>query len=399
MAVQVSGRDVLAFRLRAHHLTDRADLTDLAEVVGRCAVQDSPPGSALLALHARVRDITADRLAEALDQQRTLVQTWSLRGAPFLLPTADAPVFTTGVLPPTEDALRHLLLGLGPALDDLGLTVTGMAGLVEAPLRRVLAGRRLTVDELGTALAAEVAPVLTAGQQDVWWQPGPWSPGQPVGEGVVHFCLRVLTLRGTVCFAPRDGRRSPFVLVDEWLGHPLPQVDPALARAELVRRYLRCYGPSTRAGFAGWLGVRPGDVAPWWDPVADQLVAVEQDGARGWLLATDLDALRGATMPTGVRLLPPRDPYTQVHDRRTLVDPGRHRAVWPAVGAPGVVLVDGEVLGTWRPRKRGRSLTLTVTPFGPGPLPERCLPALRTEAEQVAVLRGAARTDLVLDTP
>lgn len=47
----------------------------------------------------------------------------------------------------------------------------------------------------------------------------------------MHFCIRILTLQGVVCFAPRAGNKAPFVLVDEWLGHPIPDVDPAVARA------------------------------------------------------------------------------------------------------------------------------------------------------------------------
>ncbi|BCY12087.1 hypothetical protein [Actinoplanes sp. L3-i22] len=42
---------------------------------------------------------------------KSLLQSWSLRGSPFFFPAADAAVFTTGVLPPTEAATRRFLLG------------------------------------------------------------------------------------------------------------------------------------------------------------------------------------------------------------------------------------------------------------------------------------------------
>ena len=44
-----------------------------------------------------------------------------MRGSPFYFPTADAPVFTTGVLPPTEEATRRFILGAGQSVDRLGL--------------------------------------------------------------------------------------------------------------------------------------------------------------------------------------------------------------------------------------------------------------------------------------
>ncbi|MGF0118720.1 winged helix DNA-binding domain-containing protein [Promicromonospora sp. Marseille-Q5078] len=395
MTARASRAEVVRFRLAAHHLDGRGSESDLVDVAGRCGVQDSPPGSALLALHARVEGISTERLDGALGEDKSLLTTWAMRGAPFVVPTADAAVFTAGVLPPTEEATRRLLQGVGPSLDRLGLSLTEAVDLTSDEIRDVLGGRRLAVGELGAELSARVAPRLPRDRRGTWTEEGPYAAGQPLGEGVVHFCLRVLTLQGVVCFAPREGNQAPFVLVDEWLGHPLPDADPQAARAELLRRYLRCYGPSTRADFAAWLGVRAGDVGPWWEPIEDELAPVDV-GRRAWLLADDLDALGSTPAPTGVRLLPPRDPYTQLRDRETIVGMEHHREMWKSVGAPGTVLVDGEVAGTWRPRKSGTTLTLAVTTFDA--LPQRAEKELRREAEQLAPLRGAASVDVRLAT-
>ena len=394
MAGEVSRAQVVAFRLRAHRLSERAAADALLDVAGRCGIQDSPPGSAVLALHARVRDVTSEGLASALGERRTLLRTWSLRGAPYVVPTADAAVWTTGVLPPTEQATRHFLLGLGQAADQLRLSATELVELTAVHVGPVLGGRRLAIDELGAELARRILPELSGDARMYWEREGPYSPGQPLGEAVVHFCLRILALRGVVCFAERVGNKAPFVLVDEWLGHPIPAREPAAARAELVRRYLHRYGPSTRRQFAAWVGVSAGDAAAWWNLVADELIPVEFDG-RSWLLAEDLDALRSARTPTGVRLLPPHDPYTQLRDRATILDRELHRAVWRAVGDPGTVLADGEIVGTWRPRKSGRKLTLSVVSFRP--LSDRVADAVRAEAESVAVLRGATSVEVEFD--
>ncbi|MFE6735941.1 winged helix DNA-binding domain-containing protein [Microbacterium sp. NPDC057650] len=384
--------EIVAFRLGAHHLAERLGEGRLLQAAAACGVQNSPPGSALLALNARVQSVTPRSLDAAIDD-RSMLQTWAMRGAPFFFPTADAATFTAGVLPTTEAALRRFVLGVGPSADDLGLTVTQAVDRVDSHLDEVLAGRRLAIDELGAALAQRTASDLTPAQKEVWERGGPHAAGQPVGEAVAHFCLRILMLRGRICFAPRDGERAPFVLVEEWLGRPLPAVEPERARAELLRRYLHCYGPSTRADFAAWLGVRAGDVAPWWDLLTDELVEIDT-GRRTWMLAADVDTLRAASMPEGVRLLPPRDPYTQARDRGTLVDPAHQREVWKTVGDPGTLLVDGEIVGVWRPRKRGERLTLTVTPFSAPTQRTRML--LQNEAEQVALLRGATTVDIVL---
>jgi hypothetical protein len=394
VADRISKSDVIAFRLGAHQLTERLGEGGLLDAAGRCGIQNSPPGSALLALHARVRNLTQEQMTDAVAEEKSLLQTWCMRGAPFYFPASDAPVFTTGVLPPTEDAMRHLISGVEPALDKLDLSLTEAVELTSAEIGAVLSGRRLAINELGAELATRIARRLPKRRRDLWEEEGPYAPGQPLGEGVVHFCVRILTLRRVVCFAPRAGNTAPFVLVDEWLGRPIPDIDPNLARAELLRRYLRCYGPSARGDFAAWVGIRAGDTDPWWRLVEDELTRVDFGGT-SWILTDDLDALGSAPMPKGVRLLPPRDPYTQLRDRETIVDKKYHKEVWKTVGEPGTVLAGGEIAGIWRPRKSGRKLTITITTFGS--LPARDKKSLQDEAEQVAPLRGASSVDVKFD--
>lgn len=393
-AARVSTAEAVAFRLTAHHLTERLGEASLLKAAGACAVQNSPPGSALLALHARVEDVTADGIARAVGEEKRLLQTWCMRGAPFYFPTADATVFTTGALPATEAGRRHLILGVEQALDRLGLGLDEVIGLVKDELRAVLSGKRLAITELGAELAVQVAAKLPSAQRDAWHSEGPYAAGQPLGEAVTHFCIRVLTLRGLVCLAPRSANTAPFTLVDEWLGHPLPDIAPEVARAELLRRYLRCYGPSTPKDFAAWVGVAVGDTGPWWDTVVEELVPVEFAGRRAWLLTDDLDALRSPSVPSGVRLLPPRDPYTQARDRETLIAKPYHRELWKPLGDPGAVLADGDIVGAWRARKNGQRLTITVTAFAV--LTRQHQAQLADEAERVASLRAVslARLDI-----
>jgi len=160
--------------------------------------------------------------------------------------------------------------------------------------------------------------------------------------------------------------------------------------------YLGASGPSNPADFAACLGVGAGDADPWWSLVEEELTEVQVEaGGRRWLLTRDRDALSSPPHPTGVRLLPPRDPYTQLRDRSTIVDEQHHRAVWRAVGEPGALLVDGRVAGTWRARAKGRSTTLAVTTFGM--LSARDDERLREEAAQVAGLRGSAAVEVTVD--
>jgi hypothetical protein len=127
-----------------------------------------------------------------------------------------------------------------------------------------------------------------------------------------------------------------------------PRVDPVEAQLELARRFLRVAGPPTPEGFAWWAGIADTDARATWD-------------------ALDLPAAPPAGLAaepvTGVRLLPPGDPFLATADRELLVpDASRRRALWPPSTVwPGGLLVDGELAGTWR-RRQGR---VTVSPWSP----------------------------------
>ncbi|MGW5452766.1 winged helix DNA-binding domain-containing protein [Nocardia sp. NPDC003979] len=384
---------VIGFRLRSHHLLEREPFDTLLAVTGACAVQNSPPGSALLALAARVDGVTGARIDELVGQGKSLLQTWCLRGAPFFFPTADAATFTTGVVPPTEASRSHLVRGVEQALLTLDMGLDEIVDHTASVIRPVLSGRELAIGELGEQLADRVAGGLTTAQRRAWAAPGPYGSNQPLGQAVAHFCLRILTLRGIVCMAPRREGTAPFVLVEDWLGAPLPVTDPEVARADLLRRFLRCYGPSNRRDFAAWLGVAAGDVDPWWNTLGDELIPVDFAGRCAWIHVDDLDELRSPPTARAVRLLPPGDPFTQARDRDTLVDRLHRRSVWPAAGAPGTVLADGVIAGVWRPRKNRKNLTITVTSFRR--MSRRVREELRVEARLVAELRGA--TDVRVD--
>lgn len=61
----------------------------------------------------------------------------------------------------------------------------------------------------------------------------------------------------------------------------------------------------------------------------------------------------------------------------------------------GIVLADGEIAGTWRARKTGRNLTLTIKMFQS--LNADLGTQLRDEADQVAELGGASALKLEFD--
>jgi hypothetical protein len=358
---------------------------------GACALQDSPPGSAAITLHARVADIGPDLIHHAVED-RSLFHSWAMRGAPFFFPTADLAVFTTGVLPPDETARRRFVVGIEDALERLDMGLDEAVAHVRFRIDQVLMDRRLGITDLGAELAAAIAGDLPVETRRTWEAGGPYAPGQPWGEAVVHFCLRILALDQVVCFAHREGDTLPFVLVEQWLDDLPRPVDAAAARGAVARRYLHCYGPSTRAEMAAWLGVAARDAAPWWSAVEDELCEVRVDGRLRWLLAEDLDRLSAPPDVVGVRLLPPRDPLLQLRDRASLLPKELHRFVWRSAGEPGVILLDGRSVATWRARKKGTRLVVRVEPFAAVPGTTREL--VESEVASIASLRGCRSSEV-----
>lgn len=390
MSNSITREQILAFRLHSHNLAQRLPAGAFVEAAAVCGVQNSPPGSALLALHARVESVTDAALESAL-AQKTLVQVWSVRAAPLIVPTADAALFTAGLLPQDESELRFFIRGAGDHLDRFALTATELVERTAAALYAVLDGRELTKDELGVALSRQLEPSIPTNLRELWNSPDYWGR---TGESLVRFALNAVALTGAFCVVSHPGRAATFVRTDQWLGRPFTPMDAEQAAADLLRRYLRAYGPSTTHDFAQWAGIAPAQAQRTWQSVAAELTAVKYGSKTLWLPAADLPALAAGELPQGVRLLPPHDAYLAARDRSLLLPDKRlHAQVWRTAGSPGVVVYDGNMAATWRAQTKGGILHVSVLPFADLSHSQRA--AIETEFEAVAPLRGCRRIAVV----
>lgn len=388
------GREqALAFRLDSHYLSRRLPHGSLLQAAGACALQNTPPGSAELALHARVGGLAPGDIQRALEVDKTLLQAWSLRASPYIFPASDAATFMLGVLPRREDELRAYIPGVEPALEKIGISAVQAVELAAAEIAETLRGGALTKDELGILISQAITPHLTKNQEAAWRSPSWYAPGQSLGESVVRFVLPILALKGLCCHADRRGNKAYIMLTHQWLQQSLPGGDPDQARAGLARRYLHCYGPSTVEHFAEWAGISTGQAAHAWQLVDDEQVEVDLKGRRIRLLREDLPRLKSPPQPTGARLLPPHDQLLSMRDRETLVpDKMLQRKIWLRSGNPGVVLIDGKLTALWRPSKRGRQLGIIIHTFFS--LSQKFRSLIHTEAETLAPLRGCTEIEV-----
>jgi len=89
----ITREKVLAFRQRATYLHRRLPPGRLVEAAF-AGLQDSSPRSAVLALHARVTDVSPSAWKDP-----GFVQVWGPRGAVYVVPAQDVSVFTVGRFP------------------------------------------------------------------------------------------------------------------------------------------------------------------------------------------------------------------------------------------------------------------------------------------------------------
>jgi hypothetical protein len=142
-----------------------------------------------------------------------------------------------------------------------------------------------------------------------------------------------------------------------------PDLDPEDARLELGRRFVRWFGPTTKALLARWTGVSPNDAAATWKALEPQLVEVAlvgdaaPSGETRFVLETAVEALAGTEPVEGVRLIPFDDSLTKLDKELLVADRANRDMVFPPVGMsrgyiPGPVLVDGEIVGVWGRQQR-----------------------------------------------
>jgi len=250
------------------------------------------PRAALLSIHARVEGTKPSTWEDP-----SLVQLWGPRHHAYVIAAQDVAVFTLGRLPDGGGALR--------IAEDLA-----------SRLHRHLRGARMAHSDAGRAIEGH---------------PNRLRYAAPTGTVLIRW----------------DGARQPTI----WTV-PRPKVDPRDARLELARRYLHLFGPTTAEAFAEWAGISPQGGVAAFNALRRSLTPVRTPIGESWILASDEPTLRAASgRAASARLLPSGDTYflLQGRDRELLVPNALfRRALWTSRVWPGAVLVDGEIVGTWR---------------------------------------------------
>lgn len=253
----ISKEQVRQFRLRTHHLDRWYQKSDLQAVAGACGLQNSPPGTWEAALHNRIPDYTPQDMRLLLEEDKVLLQSWSLRGVPLVFPAEESGAFLRALIPERGEPWIYTQ-GIGLALDFLQMSFEELLPLLCQVVEGLDSKTIKSKTALDQTLAQWMLPLLPEDKRALWTEPSMYgSPDkQTVGGAAVSFLLRPCAFLGLVVFGRREGISPTFTSYRRWMGRGMEAAEPP-AR-ELVRKYLHCFGPACVGEFADWLGCSPG---------------------------------------------------------------------------------------------------------------------------------------------
>lgn len=318
----------------AHRVADAVAATRAMTVL-----HSTEPATPYLSLQARADGLTRDDVDRALYDDRTLVKQLAMRRTLF--------VFPRDLLPAAWGSASARVSAIEAKRVAKDVVAGGLADDGEAWLEaaRAAVTERLTGgDELSArGLRDEIA--LLAGTVHVG-AGTKWAADAPIAP-------RVLTQLGADGLIVRGHNASHWRVsqplwtsMSAWLGESPEPLDEAAGYAELVRRWLRTFGPGTETDIVWWLGSTKSAVRRALADVGAVTVSLDS-GDTGWLLGDDVEP-EPAVEPWAA-LLPALDPTLMGWKQRDFyLDPGHTPHLFDTNGNGGTTAWwGGRVVGCW----------------------------------------------------
>lgn len=330
---------------RRHALLPETRVRTLAEAAGAMtALHGTDNTSVYLQAQARLRESSITSIGCELYDEPTVLRMLAMRRTLFVVPLAEVAtlhhaasidiaakerannirIFEAGGVGPDTGALFRELEAIGlEAIRTLGEATTAELARLDPRLGQRITIAQGKVYEGSISVAQRVFLLLAAD--------GRIGRGRPRG-----------TWKGT------QVRWSP---IERWLPDGIPSMERDAARARLVGRWLRTFGPGTREDLRWWTGWTVAAVRA--ALAANHAVEVDLDeGRTGWVLPDDVEP--DPDPGPWVALLPALDATTMGWaERDWYLGPHRPRIFDTAGNAGPTIWVDGRIVGGWAQRPDG----------------------------------------------
>ena len=366
-------RHLLAPDTRADRVEDVA-----AALVGLHATD---PASVYLSAYARMAAPSVAEVERALYDERTLHRMMAMRRTMFVVPDhlAHAVHESTGraIAAKERKGSQKFLL------DGLGWTTERYAEAEAAVIAVLREMGEATAAELGAAVPDIAARIVIA-------------PGKRYESSQAASARLLRTLAAERRILRGRPRGSWTSSQFRWSAAPggddAPRLEEAVAKAELVRRYLARFGPATLDDVTWWTG--------WTKTATRRAIAdagaeeADLDGGTGYLVPGD-DAGEADAAPTAA-LLPALDPTAMGwRGRDFYLDPEHVPALFDRNGNIGpTVWWNGRVVGAWARRKDGEVVWRVLSDIG-----TEGRAAVEAEAARLAAWLGDTRVTPAFPTP
>lgn len=323
---------------RRHLLAGEARATEAVDAAAAMvALHATDPASVYMSARARLVDAPPEAIARALYDDRTLVRMLGMRRTMFVVPTVERPVIQAAcsdIVAAREHRRMTKLLG------DLGIADP------ESWLSEAFTATVAALAERGEALGTELSTDVPALRTRFKYGEG---TNYATETTMTTQILNVLSAQGLIIRGrPKgtwSGSQYRWALTGAWLPEEQAPLDRAEAQAELVRQWLRAFGPGREADLKWWTGLGLGEIRKAAAAVGAAGVELD-DGQPGLLLADDVEPVE-APAPW-VALLPALDPTPMGWTERGWYL-GEHRsALFDRNGNIGpTVWADGRIVGGW----------------------------------------------------
>jgi hypothetical protein len=320
----------LWLRARAQRLTQAATTAARPDRILHdvCGLQAQVWSAATLGMRARSAGLEVSTINLALNDNRSIVRTWLMRGTLHVV---------------AADDVRWLLHLLGPVFARAGARRHAQLGLNDDLKARGLAAIRTTLAETGPLTRYELVDRLRKRRVVL----------DPKTQGPIHL-IALAGLMGVVCLGPdrKDGD-STYVLLDDWVRKArMPSRETALV--ELARRYFAAFGPATVDDFSAWSGLPMNEARSAVSGARTALADMVVRGQLALVLKQHLP-LKAAPVKSDVRLLPAFDTYLLGYRRRDLAVPAplQRRLQRGGGWLHPAVIVNGRAVAAWSLRRSG----------------------------------------------
>jgi hypothetical protein len=337
--MQFSLQQIINFCCRKQHLLPGSAAQSITQaatsLVGVHAARLITP---YFALRARLPELDYSAIHDALHKEKTLIKARCMRGTLHLLP---APLFFYA-----HHATLTKRLGVCNALYKKLQMDANVILRTAMIIEEILINGPLSTD----AIAALMFD--TARRKGILESPTASLAG-------VRAVIKYLWEKGTLCYINENKKFGSEQRVYGLLNQTYPRfqlsdMDSERAVKELVRNYIRGYGPATEGDLVWWAGISKTFIRRAIDDLGEQITAVRVAGfdEKFMIMKSDLDLLNNSDVPgeDWVAILAHEDPSLKGYfsSRSRYVAAAHYDLLFNDIGeSRPAIMLNGRVVGVW----------------------------------------------------